>query len=92
MQPIRQPFFARDTITVARELREKGHELLGVRLDSGDLAFLSRQARHLFDEAGFPNGKIVASNELDDGFDASPAIVGDTLYLRGREYLYAIAD
>ena len=55
-----------NAITVARELREKGHELLGVRLDSGDLAFLSRQARRLFDEAGFPNVKIVASNELDE--------------------------
>lgn len=53
-------------ITVARELRAKGHEMLGVRLDSGDLAYLSREARRLFDEAGFPGVKIVASNELDE--------------------------
>ncbi|WP_305041659.1 nicotinate phosphoribosyltransferase [Geoalkalibacter sp.] len=53
-------------ITVARELRAKGHEMLGIRLDSGDLAYLSREARRLFDEAGFPGVKIVASNELDE--------------------------
>ncbi len=53
-------------LTVARELRAKGHELLGIRLDSGDLAYLSRQARHMLDEAGFPKVKILASNELDE--------------------------
>ncbi|MDD2272207.1 MAG: nicotinate phosphoribosyltransferase [Desulfuromonadaceae bacterium] len=53
-------------ITVAAELRERGHELHGVRLDSGDLAFLSRESRRMFDEAGFPAVKIVASNELDE--------------------------
>lgn len=55
-----------NAITVARELRAQGHELVGVRIDSGDLAYLSRQARRLFDEAGFPNVRIVASNELDE--------------------------
>lgn len=55
-----------NAITVARELRERGHELQGVRLDSGDLAFLSRKSRRMFDEAGFPDVKIVASNELDE--------------------------
>jgi nicotinate phosphoribosyltransferase len=55
-----------NAITVARELREKGHELRGVRLDSGDLAFLSRESRKMFDAAGFPEVKIVASNELDE--------------------------
>lgn len=55
-----------NAITVARELRERGHELRGVRLDSGDLAFLSRTSRRMFDEAGFPDVKIVASNELDE--------------------------
>lgn len=34
--------------------------------------------------------EVLAENELDDGFDASPAIVGDTIYLRGREFLYAL--
>ena len=55
-----------NAITVARELRDRGHELRGVRLDSGDLAFLSRESRRMFDEAGFPGVKIVASNELDE--------------------------
>lgn len=55
-----------NAITVARELRERGHELRGVRLDSGDLAFLSRESRRMFDKAGFPEVKIVASNELDE--------------------------
>jgi nicotinate phosphoribosyltransferase len=55
-----------NAITVARELRGKGHELVGVRIDSGDLAYLSMETRRLFDEAGFPNARIVASNELDE--------------------------
>ncbi|ALC16053.1 putative nicotinate phosphoribosyltransferase [Desulfuromonas soudanensis] len=55
-----------NALTVARELRERGHELFGIRLDSGDLAYLSKEARRLFDEAGFPGVKIVASNELDE--------------------------
>jgi nicotinate phosphoribosyltransferase len=55
-----------NAITVARELREKGHELRGVRLDSGDLAYLSRASRKIFDDAGFPAVQIVASNELDE--------------------------
>jgi nicotinate phosphoribosyltransferase len=53
-------------ITVARELRAQGHELYGIRIDSGDLAYLSREARRLLDENGFPGVKIVASNELDE--------------------------
>lgn len=55
-----------NALTVARELRRKGHELIGVRIDSGDLAYISRETRRMFDEAGFPNVKIVASNELDE--------------------------
>lgn len=55
-----------NALIVARELRASGHSLLGVRLDSGDLAFLSREARRIFDDAGFPDIKIVASNELDE--------------------------
>jgi nicotinate phosphoribosyltransferase len=55
-----------NAIIVARELREKGYELLGVRLDSGDLAYLSRVSREMLDKAGFPDVKILASNELDE--------------------------
>lgn len=55
-----------NAVTVARELRAKGYEMVGVRLDSGDLAYLSKEARRMFDAAGFPGLKIVASNELDE--------------------------
>lgn len=55
-----------NAITVARELRERGHELRGIRLDSGDLAYLSCEARRSLDEAGFPDVRIVVSNELDE--------------------------
>jgi len=55
-----------NAISVGRELRAKGHELAGIRLDSGDLAYLSIEARRLLDEAGFPKARIVASNDLDE--------------------------
>jgi nicotinate phosphoribosyltransferase len=47
-------------------LRERGHEMIGVRLDSGDLAWLSVQARRILDDAGFPDASIVATNDLDE--------------------------
>jgi nicotinate phosphoribosyltransferase len=53
-------------IEVGLWLREQGHEMLGIRLDSGDLAYLSIESRKLLDAAGFPEVKIVASNELDE--------------------------
>lgn len=53
-------------IVTARKLREQGHELSGIRLDSGDLAWLSQQARIKLDAAGFPGVWIVASNDLDE--------------------------
>ena len=56
----------RKAITVGHKLREKGHDLQGVRLDSGDLAALSIEARKLLDAAGFQNTKIIASNDLDE--------------------------
>jgi nicotinate phosphoribosyltransferase len=55
-----------NAITVARELRALGHSLVGVRIDSGDLAYLSRETRRMLDDAGFTNVRIVASNELDE--------------------------
>lgn len=55
-----------NAIEVALELRESGHELVGVRLDSGDLADLSIRTRRLLDAAGFKDAAIVASNDLDD--------------------------
>ena len=55
-----------NAITVFRELREKGYEGTGIRLDSGDLAYLSKRAREMLDDAGFPNIKICASGDLDE--------------------------
>lgn len=55
-----------NAIRVAKELEPQGHRLAGIRIDSGDLAFLSMQARRMLDEADVPYVKIVASNELDE--------------------------
>ena len=52
-------------IKVADELKDEIN-FLGVRLDSGDIAYLSKAARKMLDEAGYPNAKIVASNDLDE--------------------------
>ncbi len=72
-----------NALTVARELRAKGHELRGVRLDSGDLAYLSREARRMFDVAGFPEVKILASNELDEEVIASLRAEGSRIDIYG---------
>jgi len=53
-------------IEVGKSLREEGYEMQGIRLDSGDLAYLSIESRKMLDEAGFPDAQIVASNELDE--------------------------
>ena len=55
-----------NAVTVFKELRERGYEPKGIRLDSGDLAYLSREARKMLDEAGFPNTIICASGDLDE--------------------------
>ncbi len=56
----------RHAIRTAGKLRQNGHQLTGIRLDSGDLAWLSQKAREMLDEAGLPEVKIVASNDLDE--------------------------
>lgn len=55
-----------NAIRIFEELREKGHKPVGIRLDSGDLAYLSIQAARQLDEAGFPDVSIVLSNNLDE--------------------------
>lgn len=55
-----------NAITVFKELREKGYEPVGVRLDSGDLAYLSKRARKMLDDAGFEKARIFASSDLDE--------------------------
>jgi len=57
-----------NAIRVFTEMREAGTPLTnyGIRLDSGDLAYLSKEARKMFDAAGFPDAIIAASNDLDE--------------------------
>lgn len=55
-----------NAIQVAREMEAKGHQLKGIRLDSGDLAYLGKKARYLLDEAGLSYVKITVSNQLDE--------------------------
>jgi nicotinate phosphoribosyltransferase len=57
---------AHKAIQVAKKMRASGRQLIGVRLDSGDLVGLSRQVRRLFDVAGFEELKIFASGSLDE--------------------------
>jgi len=61
----------RRAIEAGRWLRAHGHEMAGIRLDSGDLAYLSIEARKLLDAAGFAQTVIVASNDLDEHIIAS---------------------
>ncbi len=53
-------------VTVAREMEARGEKLFGIRLDSGDLAYLSKKARKMLDDAGLNYVKIMASNQLDE--------------------------
>ncbi|MBD8497151.1 nicotinate phosphoribosyltransferase [Paenibacillus arenosi] len=55
-----------NAIQIAKQLSEKGKKLQGIRLDSGDLAYLSVEARKMLDEAGLYEVRIVASNDLDE--------------------------
>jgi len=61
----------RRAIEAGAWLRERGHRLAGIRLDSGDLAYLSIEARRLLDAAGFHDAVILASNDLDEHIIAS---------------------
>jgi nicotinate phosphoribosyltransferase len=65
------PEGVRKAIEVGHRLREKGADLMGIRLDSGDLAYLSIEARRLLDASGFEDTRIVASNDLDERLIAS---------------------
>lgn len=56
----------KNAIEVGKILREKGKKMIGIRIDSGDLAYYSNIAREMLDAAGFPDAKIVASNDLDE--------------------------
>ncbi len=55
-----------NAIRVFEELKKSGHKPKGIRLDSGDLAYLSKCARKMLDDAGFPDAIICASGDLDE--------------------------
>ncbi|MHA1489218.1 MAG: nicotinate phosphoribosyltransferase, partial [Promethearchaeota archaeon] len=57
---------APNAITVGKELEARGKKLMGVRIDSGDLAYFSRKVREMLDDAGLTHTKIVASNDIDE--------------------------
>lgn len=61
----------RHAIEVGEQLRRRGKKLAGIRIDSGDLAWLSIEARKLLDAAGFRDAVIVGSNDLDEYLVAS---------------------
>ncbi len=56
----------KNAIKVGKEMQERGEKLLGIRLDSGDLAYLAREARKMLDDSGLNDVKIAASNQLDE--------------------------
>jgi len=56
----------RNAANVGLQLKELGHQMIGIRLDSGDLAYLSIEARKILEEAGLVDAKILASNDLDE--------------------------
>jgi len=55
-----------NAIKVAKEMKEKGQRLQAIRLDSGDLAYLSKRGRKMLDDAGFRDVQIIVSNQLDE--------------------------
>jgi nicotinate phosphoribosyltransferase len=73
----------RTAVEVGRWLRERGYPLLGVRLDSGDLAYLSIEARKILDAAGFQSTAILASNDLDEHLIESLKEQGATIGMWG---------
>jgi len=73
-----------NAITVARELEKEGCRLLGIRIDSGDLALLSQQARKMLDSKSLPYVKIVVSNDLDE------TVIAEILSLGGKVDIWGV--
>ncbi|WP_442484720.1 nicotinate phosphoribosyltransferase [Aeoliella sp. SH292] len=73
----------RNAVKVGQRLREQGHEMIGIRLDSGDLAYLSIEARKILDAGGFPKAAIVASNDLDENIIESLKVQGAKIAVWG---------
>ncbi len=73
-----------NAVLVAKELEQEGHRLIGIRIDSGDLAFLSQKARRMLDQVDLHYVKIVASNELDE------YIISDILSQGGKVDIWGV--
>lgn len=73
----------RHAVEVGRWLLDHGHTLAGIRLDSGDLTYLSVEARKILDAGGFPEAAIVASNDLDETIISSLKEQGATINVWG---------
>jgi nicotinate phosphoribosyltransferase len=73
----------RNAVRVGRRLREHGHQMAGIRLDSGDLAYLSIEARKILDAAGFQETEILASSELDEHLIESLKLQGAKIVVWG---------
>lgn len=73
----------RRAVEIGHRLRAKGHSLLGIRLDSGDLAWLSIEARAILDAGGFPDAQIYASSDLDEKLITSLKVQGAKITVWG---------
>ena len=73
----------RHAAAVGQRLRADGHKMVGIRLDSGDLAYLSIEARKILDAAGLTDAAILASNDLDEHLIASLKGQGATIAVWG---------
>jgi nicotinate phosphoribosyltransferase len=82
----------RNAVRVGKQLRQSGHEMVGIRLDSGNLDRLSRDARKILDEAGFAEAVIIASNDLDEYIIASLKKRGATVGVWGVGTRMVTAD
>ncbi|MCL2061045.1 MAG: nicotinate phosphoribosyltransferase [Firmicutes bacterium] len=72
-----------NALKVFAELREKGRRPIGIRIDSGDLAYLSKKAREMLDEAGFTDAIIFASNDIDENLIEQLKLQGAKIDLYG---------
>lgn len=72
-----------NAIKVFKELRASGHKPVGIRLDSGDLAYLSKKARKMLDESGFEDTIIFASNDIDENLISQLSLQGAKIDVYG---------
>ncbi|MGC4031954.1 MAG: nicotinate phosphoribosyltransferase [Tepidisphaeraceae bacterium] len=73
----------RHAAEIGKQLKAAGHRMVGIRLDSGDLAYLSIEARKILDAAGLTDAAIVASNDLDEQIIESLKLQGATIAVWG---------